>query len=75
MPYKHVAIMETCICHGNDVYNTHEHQVVLPPFVLPLESLRSEEVNLNKVPEAICRCSNNLWSSCSKHVYQVSSPW
>ena len=34
-----VVVMETCNCHGNDIIGIHL-------CVLPLESLRSEEVNL-----------------------------
>ena len=50
--YKHVVIMQIC-CLGNDVISmrTEFHLCVLL-----LVCLRSEEVNLRQVPEAICCC-------------------
>ena len=46
--------METCNRHGNDIIGINTYHVSSHACYIPLESLRSEEVNLKKMPEAIC---------------------
>ena len=52
-------------CHGNTS--------ALSPFIILLASLRSEEVILKKIAEAII-CWWLSWKQLYTHAYQVSPP-